>query len=95
MQATLAGLTEMTPPQSAVTFALDSTPIAACIVGTTELSHMNELITAITNDLAYDDVFVYQLRMLAEPGDVLMTISSSGDSENVVRAIDWARGHKA
>ena len=36
-------------------------------------------------------MFVYQLRTLAEPGDVLITISSSGDSENVVRAVTWAR----
>lgn len=49
-----------------------------------------ETITAIANDISYDDVFVYQLRTLAEPGDVLVTISSSGDSENVVRAIQWA-----
>jgi D-sedoheptulose 7-phosphate isomerase len=55
-------------------------------------SHL-ELITAIANDISYDEVFVYQLRTLAEPGDVLMTISSSGNSENIVRAIDWARGH--
>ena len=55
-------------------------------------SHL-ELITAIANDFAYEEIFVYQLRTLAEPGDVLMTISSSGNSENIVRAIDWARGH--
>jgi phosphoheptose isomerase len=55
------------------------------------LSANTELITAIANDIRYDDVFVYQLRTLAEPGDVLITISSSGDSENVVRAVAWAR----
>ena len=38
-------------------------------------------------------MFAYQLRTLAEPGDVLMTISASGNSENIVRAVDWARGH--
>ena len=50
-----------------------------------------EMITAIANDIAYADVFVYQLQSLAEPGDALMTISSSGDSENVVRAAEWAK----
>ncbi len=50
-----------------------------------------EMITAIANDIAFDDVFVYQLRTLAEKGDVLLTISASGDSENVVRAAEWAR----
>lgn len=55
-------------------------------------SHL-ELITAIANDIDYAEVFAYQLRTLAEPGDVLMTISASGNSENIVRAVDWARGH--
>ena len=55
------------------------------------LSSTVELITAIGNDLSYDEVFVYQLRALAKPGDALVTISSSGDSENVVRACGWAR----
>ncbi|MBI3114318.1 MAG: SIS domain-containing protein [Rhodospirillales bacterium] len=49
-----------------------------------------EMITAIANDIDFDDVFVYQLRTLAENGDVLLTISASGDSENVVRAAEWA-----
>ncbi len=55
------------------------------------LSANIETITAIANDIAYDDVFVYQLRTLAAEGDVLITVSSSGDSENVVRAAQWAR----
>ena len=53
-----------------------------------------ELITAIANDIAYDEVFVYQLRTMARRGDVLMTISASGNSENVVRAIQWARDNR-
>ena len=50
-----------------------------------------ETVTAIANDITFDDVFVYQLRTLARSGDVLITVSSSGDSENVVRACQWAR----
>ena len=49
------------------------------------------MVTAIANDLSYDDVFLYQLQTLAGPGDALLTISASGDSENVVRAASWAR----
>ncbi|MEC7514115.1 MAG: SIS domain-containing protein [Pseudomonadota bacterium] len=49
-----------------------------------------ETVTAIANDISYDDVFVYQLRTLARPGDLLVSYSASGDSENVVRAVDWA-----
>ena len=50
-----------------------------------------ETITAIANDISYDEIFVYQLRTLAQAGDVLISISSSGDSENVVRACQWAK----
>ena len=35
--------------------------------------------------------YVYQVRALATPGDALITISSSGDSENIVRAASWAK----
>jgi D-sedoheptulose 7-phosphate isomerase len=52
-----------------------------------------ELVTAIANDIEYAEVFVYPLRTMAVPGDLLITISSSGNSENVVRAIDWARSN--
>jgi len=55
------------------------------------LSSNIETITAVANDIGYEDVFRYQLSSLARPGDVLITISSSGDSENVVKAVDWAR----
>lgn len=55
------------------------------------LSTTVEMITAIGNDLSYNEVFVYQLRSLARPGDVLITISSSGDSENIVRVAQWAK----
>ena len=57
------------------------------------LSSNIELMTALANDESYDDVFVRQLRALASPCDVLVTISSSGDSENVVRAQRWARDY--
>lgn len=50
-----------------------------------------EVITAIANDTDYGEVFVHQLRLLAGPGDLLITVSSSGDSENVARAAAWAR----
>ena len=43
------------------------------------LSTTVEMITAIANDISYDEVFVYQLRSMAKPGDALITISSSGE----------------
>lgn len=55
------------------------------------LASNGPMVTAIANDLSYADVFVYQLRTLAQPGDGLLCISASGDSENVVRAAQWAK----
>lgn len=52
-----------------------------------------ELLTAIANDMVYEDVFVYQLQSQSGPGDVLIAVSSSGRSPNIVRALRWARGH--
>ncbi len=46
--------------------------------------------TALSNDLSYDDVFVEQMKNFTEPGDVLLAISGSGNSENVLRAVRYA-----
>tara|TARA_X000000368_G_C23006832_1_gene701565 strand:+ start:724 stop:1350 length:627 start_codon:yes stop_codon:yes gene_type:complete len=48
-------------------------------------------ITALANDLSYDKVFSYQLQKYANKGDVLLSVSSSGDSENIVDAIRVAK----
>lgn len=47
-------------------------------------------ITALANDVAYEEVFAEQLRNYAQPGDVLLAISGSGNSENVLRAVRYA-----
>ena len=47
-------------------------------------------ITAYANDVSYDAVFVEQLKNFAEPGDLFMGISGSGNSPNVLRAIEYA-----
>lgn len=54
------------------------------------LSTNVELLSAIANDLGYDSVFEYQLQSQARPADVLIAVSSSGRSPNIVRALDWA-----
>jgi len=54
------------------------------------LSTNVELLSAIANDLGYDRIFEYQLQSQARPGDVLVAVSSSGRSPNIVRALDWA-----
>lgn len=48
-------------------------------------------ITSIANDYNYDDIFAKQVRALGQPGDVLLAISTSGNSRNVVRAVEAAR----
>jgi D-sedoheptulose 7-phosphate isomerase len=52
-----------------------------------ETSHL----TAIGNDLSYEEVFSYRISKSADPKDVLVTISSSGNSPNIVRAIQAAK----
>ena len=47
-------------------------------------------ITAYSNDVGYDSVFVEQLRNFAQPGDILLGISGSGNSPNVLRAFEYA-----
>ena len=47
-------------------------------------------LTAISNDFKYEDVFVKQLEKYMDPGDLLITISCSGLSANVIKAIEYA-----
>jgi D-sedoheptulose 7-phosphate isomerase len=49
------------------------------------------LMTAWSNDVSYEDVFAEQLRGLIRPGDVVIAISGSGNSVNVLRAVELAR----
>jgi D-sedoheptulose 7-phosphate isomerase len=48
------------------------------------------VITALGNDFGYDEIFVRQLRILGRPGDVLVGISASGNSPNLIEAFDYA-----
>lgn len=48
-------------------------------------------ITAYSNDVSYDCAFAEQLKNFAEPGDILMTISGSGNSPNVLAATETAK----
>jgi phosphoheptose isomerase len=48
-------------------------------------------LTSIANDYSYDDVFAKQVRALGQPGDVLLAISTSGNSSNVIKAVEAAQ----
>jgi D-sedoheptulose 7-phosphate isomerase len=64
----------------------DRRPLAALAL-TTDTSGL----TAIANDYGYEHVFARQITALGRPGDVLLGISTSGRSPNVLRAIETAR----
>jgi D-sedoheptulose 7-phosphate isomerase len=48
------------------------------------------VLTALGNDFGYEEIFVRQLRVLGRPGDVVVGISASGNSQNLIRAFDHA-----
>jgi D-sedoheptulose 7-phosphate isomerase len=50
--------------------------------------------TALGNDYSYEDVYVRQLMNYARPGDLAMTLSVSGNSPNLVKAMDWAKSNR-
>ena len=49
------------------------------------------VITAIGNDDGYENIFLQQLQTQAKAGDVLVAISASGNSPNIIKAINWAK----
>ena len=81
--------------------AADAQHIAAELVGCYEkqrrswpaiaLTTDTSALTAVSNDLGYEQVFARQLAGLAQPGDVLIAISTSGRSKNVLKAVERAR----
>ena len=81
--------------------AADSQHFAAELVGRFErereelaaiaLTTDTSILTAVGNDYGYDEIFSKQVRALGKPGDILFGISTSGNSKNVVAAIEAAR----
>lgn len=59
------------------------------------LTDSTPLITAYGNDLAYDVIFAEQLANFVEPGDVVIAISASGNSPNVLKAVEVANAADA
>ena len=51
------------------------------------------VITAIANDDGYENIFLQQLQTQADAGDSLVCISASGNSQNLIKAIDWSKKH--
>jgi len=63
----------------------------ACVALTTDSS----VVTSIANDYGFDSVFVRQVDAMVREGDAVLAISTSGESENVIRAVELARARKA
>lgn len=59
------------------------------------LTDNQPFITAVANDLGFEHVFEEQLRNMLQLGDVVVAISASGNSPNVVKAIEFANSHGA
>ena len=51
----------------------------------------SSVVTCLANDLGYESIFVNQLAVLAEPGDIAIALSGSGNSPNIVRALEYCR----
>lgn len=49
------------------------------------------IVTALGNDISYDDIFEYQLQNLAEPGDFVICLSVSGNSKNLIKGLSYAQ----
>lgn len=67
-------------------YLIDRAPLAALA-----LTVDTSALTAIANDYSFDEIFARQVRGIGRAGDVLFAISTSGNSKNVLRAIEAAR----
>jgi D-sedoheptulose 7-phosphate isomerase len=77
-------------------FATDLGKGASDKVGPFRVLSLNDncaWMTALGNDYSYEDVFVRQLMNYANPGDVALTMSVSGNSPNLVKAVSWCEAN--
>jgi D-sedoheptulose 7-phosphate isomerase len=58
------------------------------------LTDNSPFITAQGNDEGYESIFEQQLRTFAKPGDLLIAISGSGNSPNIIKAVEWANANQ-
>ena len=82
-------------------YAADSQHFAAELMGRFErerrelaavaLTTDTSILTAVGNDYSYDEVFSKQVRGLGKSGDILLAISTSGNSKNVIKAVEAAQ----
>jgi D-sedoheptulose 7-phosphate isomerase len=63
-------------------------------LGAIALTTDSSILTASANDFGFAGIFERQVQALGQPGDVVIGISTSGNSENVLRAVNYARSHQ-
>lgn len=54
-----------------------------------------ESVTAVANDAGFENIFLFQLQCMMAPGDLVIALSVSGNSENVMRAVEYANANGA
>ena len=55
------------------------------------LTDNQAIITAIGNDFGFDEIYSRQLQLLGKPGDIIVAISASGNSKNLIKAFEYAK----
>ena len=55
------------------------------------LSDNTPIVTAIANDIGYDDIFLLQLKGSLKKDDLIIAISGSGNSKNIIKAVEYAK----
>ncbi|MBI4678713.1 MAG: SIS domain-containing protein [Elusimicrobia bacterium] len=79
----------------AVDFAKTARVPGRPLIRSVALTDNVEFLTAVANDLSFDDVFVAKMEALLEPGDLALLISGSGNSKNLVKAARYAKSRGA
>ena len=63
-------------------------------INTEALTSNSSTLTCLANDLGYAEIFAHQLSVKSKPGDLLIVLSGSGRSPNVLRALEQAKKHQ-
>jgi len=59
------------------------------------LNDNSAMVSALANDYGYEEIFIEQLRNLLNPDDVVIAITASGNSPNILKAVEYAKIHQA
>lgn len=63
-------------------------------LGVISLCDNSGLITCLGNDISFENIFIEQLKSLSKPGDLLILMSGSGNSKNIIKSVKYANKNK-